>query len=189
MAWDAHDSRLFAEALDYLDEIPPDSPVAAEAAWLRAECWYDLGDYPRATASLLTPAASGLEDRDGFLLDIFWGHAWDATRRERYGEALDVLGAARALFPGDGDLHALEAATLYRRELAADLAGEGTGSGDRGRIVSRRRLLKEIWGYADPDRVETRSVDMHIVKLRKKLGREAGALIETVRGEGYRYTG
>ncbi|MFK7897756.1 MAG: response regulator transcription factor [Myxococcota bacterium] len=55
------------------------------------------------------------------------------------------------------------------------------------RILSRRRLLMEVWGYPDPDRVETRSVDMHIAKLRKKLGSEDGARIETIRGEGYRF--
>ena len=55
-----------------------------------------------------------------------------------------------------------------------------------GRIVSRRRLLQEVWGYPDPDRVETRTVDMHVAKLRKKL---EGALFETVRGEGYRLVG
>jgi DNA-binding response OmpR family regulator len=60
---------------------------------------------------------------------------------------------------------------------------------ERGHIVSRRRLLHDLWGFAEPDRVETRSVDMHIAKLRKKLGPETGALIETVRGEGYRYSG
>jgi len=60
---------------------------------------------------------------------------------------------------------------------------------EQGHIVSRRRLLRDLWGFAEPDRVETRSVDMHIAKLRKKLGSETGALIETVRGEGYRYTG
>jgi len=61
---------------------------------------------------------------------------------------------------------------------------------ERGRIVSRRLLLREIWGYPDPDRVETRAVDMLIVKLRRKLdppGRESW--LETVRGEGYRYRG
>jgi DNA-binding response OmpR family regulator len=57
-----------------------------------------------------------------------------------------------------------------------------------GRIVSRRRLLHELWGYPDPRRVETRTVDMHIAKLRRKLGPE-GARIETVRGEGYRFAG
>jgi two-component system response regulator RegX3 len=74
---------------------------------------------------------------------------------------------------------------LTRREfeIAALLAGEA------GRIVSRRRLLRELWGYPDPDRVETRTVDMHIAKLRKKLGPDAASLIETVRGEGYRFSG
>ena len=56
---------------------------------------------------------------------------------------------------------------------------------ERGRIVSRRMLLQEVWGLENAERVETRTVDMHIAKLRKKLG-EARALIETVRGEGYR---
>jgi DNA-binding response OmpR family regulator len=55
-----------------------------------------------------------------------------------------------------------------------------------GRILSRRRLLQEIWGYPDPERVETRTVDMHVAKLRRKLGAAGDALIETVRGEGYR---
>ena len=58
---------------------------------------------------------------------------------------------------------------------------------EQGRIVSRRVLLAEIWGYPDPERVETRSVDMHIAKLRKKLGDGTTALIETVRGAGYRH--
>ncbi len=59
-------------------------------------------------------------------------------------------------------------------------------AGEVGRIVSRRRLLYEIWGYPDPARVETRSVDMQLMRLRRKLD---GLKIETVRGEGYRYTG
>jgi two-component system response regulator RegX3 len=60
---------------------------------------------------------------------------------------------------------------------------------ETGRIVSRRHLLAEIWGYPDPERVETRSVDMHIAKLRKKLEPGGAAGIETVRGEGYRFRG
>jgi two-component system response regulator RegX3 len=61
-------------------------------------------------------------------------------------------------------------------------------SRERGRIVSRRRLLREVWGFAAADRVETRTVDMHIAKLRRKLG-DARRQIETVRGEGYRLVG
>lgn len=57
---------------------------------------------------------------------------------------------------------------------------------ERGRIVSRRLLLAEVWGMGSPERVETRTVDMHIAKLRKKLGDDGRRGIETVRGEGYR---
>jgi two-component system response regulator RegX3 len=60
---------------------------------------------------------------------------------------------------------------------------------EAGHIVSRRRLLREIWGYPDPDRAETRTVDMHVAKLRRKLDGGSDSLIETVRGEGYRYPG
>ena len=58
-----------------------------------------------------------------------------------------------------------------------------------GRILSRRRLLREVWGFADPERIETRTVDMHVAKLRKKLDAAGDALIETIRGEGYRFAG
>ncbi len=60
---------------------------------------------------------------------------------------------------------------------------------ERGRIVSRRALLQQVWGMAAADRVETRTVDMHVAKLRKKIGRGIDSPIETVRGEGYRFAG
>jgi len=59
-------------------------------------------------------------------------------------------------------------------------------SEDPGRIVSRRTLLREAWDMNNVDNVETRTVDMHIAKLRKKLGARADGLVETVRGGGYR---
>jgi two-component system alkaline phosphatase synthesis response regulator PhoP len=54
---------------------------------------------------------------------------------------------------------------------------------NRGMVFSRGRLLEEIWGY-DYDG-ENRTVDVHIKTLRTKLG-ECGAIIETVRGVGYK---
>jgi DNA-binding response OmpR family regulator len=55
---------------------------------------------------------------------------------------------------------------------------------NRNRVLSRDRLLERVWGY---DRlVETRSVDVHIGRLRHKLG-PAGRQIETVVGLGYRF--
>ena len=59
-------------------------------------------------------------------------------------------------------------------------------SEEPGRIVSRRTLLREVWGMNNVENVETRTVDMHIAKLRKKLGDDDAALVETVRGQGYR---
>ena len=55
---------------------------------------------------------------------------------------------------------------------------------NKSRVLSRDRLLERVWGY---DRlIETRSVDVHIGRLRAKLG-VAGDQIETVVGLGYRF--
>jgi two-component system phosphate regulon response regulator PhoB len=53
----------------------------------------------------------------------------------------------------------------------------------RGRVQARAHLLETVWEAA-PD-IQTRTVDMHVQRLRAKLG-VAGDLIETVRGFGYR---
>lgn len=53
-----------------------------------------------------------------------------------------------------------------------------------GRVQSRNRLLAEVWGYAED--VDSRTVDTHIRRLRKKLGPESDR-IETVIGVGYRF--
>ena len=50
-------------------------------------------------------------------------------------------------------------------------------------VLTRDRLLEEVWGY-DFDG-ETRTVDVHVRTLRQKLG-SAGDMIQTVRGVGYR---
>jgi len=56
---------------------------------------------------------------------------------------------------------------------------------NRNRVLSRDRLLQRVWGY---DReIETRSVDVHVGRLRSKLGPTVGAQIETVVGLGYRF--
>jgi DNA-binding response OmpR family regulator len=55
---------------------------------------------------------------------------------------------------------------------------------NRNRVLSRDRLLERVWGYDHV--VETRSVDVHIGRLRAKLG-AAGTQIETVVGLGYRF--
>jgi two-component system alkaline phosphatase synthesis response regulator PhoP len=55
---------------------------------------------------------------------------------------------------------------------------------NRNRVLSRDRLLERVWGY--DHYVETRSVDVHVGRLRSKLA-AAGPQIETVVGLGYRF--
>ncbi len=55
----------------------------------------------------------------------------------------------------------------------------------RGRVLTRERLLETVWGYDYPG--ETRTVDVHVRRLRQKLGSPVDERIETVVGVGYRY--
>lgn len=55
---------------------------------------------------------------------------------------------------------------------------------NRNRVLSRERLLERVWGYEHF--IETRSVDVHVGRLRAKLG-VVGQQIETVVGLGYRF--
>ena len=55
-----------------------------------------------------------------------------------------------------------------------------------GRVFTRAQLLQEIWGYDYFG--GTRTVDVHIRRLRSKLGPEFEAIIGTVRNVGYRFT-
>ncbi|MCA8979157.1 MAG: response regulator transcription factor [Planctomycetes bacterium] len=56
----------------------------------------------------------------------------------------------------------------------------------RGRAVAREELLQRVWGL-DTRGIETRTIDMHVARLREKLGEQGGAnkLIVTVRAKGY----
>jgi two-component system phosphate regulon response regulator PhoB len=55
-----------------------------------------------------------------------------------------------------------------------------------GRVLSREYLLNRVWGYARADVIESRTVDVHIRRLRAKLG-DAGSRIATVKSIGYRF--
>ena len=66
----------------------------------------------------------------------------------------------------------------YERELFCYLAS------NLGRAISREELLARIW-HIDAATVETRTIDMHIARLREKLGNKS--VIVTVRGKGYMF--
>jgi phosphate regulon transcriptional regulator PhoB len=55
----------------------------------------------------------------------------------------------------------------------------------RGRVLSREFLLDHVWGYTAAGEIESRTVDVHVRRLRQKLGPE-GQRIGTVPGVGYR---
>jgi DNA-binding response OmpR family regulator len=54
----------------------------------------------------------------------------------------------------------------------------------KGDVLKRGDILKAVWKY--PDSVETRTLDKHVEKLRRKLG-SPGKLIKTIHGVGYRF--
>ena len=54
---------------------------------------------------------------------------------------------------------------------------------NRGKVLTRAQLLDQIWGYEFDG--ESRTVDVHVRTLRQKL-KEAGSLVETIRGIGYK---
>jgi DNA-binding response OmpR family regulator len=56
----------------------------------------------------------------------------------------------------------------------------------QGRLVTREEILRQLWNL-DPDRTETRTIDMHVMHLRAKLGDRDQVVLTTVRGKGYRF--
>ena len=56
------------------------------------------------------------------------------------------------------------------------------------KVVTREDLLRDVWHYRNPN-VATRTVDIHIVGLRRKVEPDPASptLIQTVRGKGYRW--
>ncbi|MEV4601424.1 response regulator transcription factor [Amycolatopsis sp. NPDC049253] len=110
----------------------------------------------------------------------------EAVRRRR-GERTD--GPAPVIEVGDVSIDlarhevlvAGQAIALSRKEFQV-LA---LVAGARGSVCSREHVLTEVWGHRGA--AESRSLDVHVATLRTKLGRPA--LIETVRGVGYRLGG
>jgi len=56
----------------------------------------------------------------------------------------------------------------------------------KGRVLSRDFLLDTVWGFDNAINIQTRTVDVHIRSLRKKIGKEAKRII-TVKNYGYRF--
>ena len=80
---------------------------------------------------------------------------------------VDVAGTAVALTPKEFD--------LLRALVEA-----------AGRVLSREQLLERVWGYTRGGDIESRTVDVHVRRLRAKLG-DTGRRIATLKGVGYRF--
>jgi two-component system phosphate regulon response regulator PhoB len=55
-----------------------------------------------------------------------------------------------------------------------------------GRVLNRDQILETVWGYSNAVDIESRTVDVHIRRLREKLGKEYKRIV-TVKGVGYRF--
>ncbi len=101
----------------------------------------------------------------------------DVRELELAGRRIDL--ARREVVLPDGTARALsERETEILRYLACN----------PDRAVPRDELLQSLWGL-DPKSVQTRTVDMHIARLREKLDAKADDAIVTVRGTGYMLAG
>ncbi|MGI9037231.1 MAG: response regulator transcription factor [Gemmatimonadota bacterium] len=99
----------------------------------------------------------------------------DATNRLRHGP-IEIDRAAYRVFSGGEEIEL----TRIEYRLLEVLVER------RGRVQTRRQLLQAAWDTNA--QIETRTVDMHVARLRSKLG-DPGNMIETVRGVGYRLRG
>jgi two-component system response regulator RegX3 len=102
----------------------------------------------------------------------------EQDRTLRLGDAVAIDTANLSGTRGDEEL------TFTRREMAIleYLAAHGD------RPVPRDELLNKVWGYARDADIETRTVDIHVAKLRRKIEPEPSEprFLVTVRGAGYR---
>ena len=124
----------------------------------------------------------------GTNIDLFAG----ATSADRRDPASDLPDAVLTCAPGlvlDRDAHRVTVdgrdLSLTRREfdLLRHLASHP------GRVYTREILLRDVWKFEDPSYTPPRTVDVHVARLRRKIGHRHSRSLETLRGVGYRWTG
>lgn len=133
---------------------------------------------------------------DGVTVDGDW-NVDDIMRPDTKADELEErlqTAIARRRSAIDGSLK-FGALLLHPISFTASLAGEDLGLTltefkllcflvqHAGRAFTRTRLMHEVWGYDSSGRV--RSVDVHVRRLRAKLGPQHQSMVRTVRGVGY----
>ena len=140
-----------------------------------------------AEADIVTGFKSGADDyiSKPFSLRELMVRIEAVLRRSGKNLGNDQITIKDIFFDGS-NLHAVYGETkveLTRREMDIIVYLHHHNS----RIVSKKELLLKVWNYSDAD-IETRTVDIHIQKLRKKITSLIGEtpFLLTIRGEGYR---
>ncbi len=84
---------------------------------------------------------------------------------------------------GEGEIRHGDGSAEKLSEREAEVLRYLLDAGER--VVARDEILRHVWGL-DPDRTETRTLDMHIMHLRTKLRDRSQEFLVTVRGKGWR---
>ncbi|MBN2058195.1 MAG: response regulator transcription factor [Candidatus Saganbacteria bacterium] len=107
---------------------------------------------------------------------------------KRYGWREKDLPQAVIKFPEleiDIDRHEVKASGKLVELTAKEFALLRYLAENKGKAISRERLLDTVWGIEVA--IETRTVDVHIKRLREKIGKKASKYIQTLRGVGYKF--
>jgi DNA-binding response OmpR family regulator len=161
-----------------------------DLAAARRACHRVTADAPAvAVVAVVAPADFVAVDVDWGFDDVLLPAAGSDELRTRLRLAITRRRNALASILKFGDL------TLYPERLSGSVGDNDLGLTrtefkllsflvqQAGRAFSRTRLMHEVWGYDCTGRART--VDVHVRRLRAKLGPEFDSMIETVRGVGY----
>ncbi|MEU7024470.1 winged helix-turn-helix domain-containing protein [Streptomyces sp. NPDC046203] len=155
----------------------PQAPIPPDAAWGRLA---EVAEFLPPGATLLPapqhtlPALPGRPPMVGYLVMLPAGPETAAAPPAEAGAV--AIDGARRIARVDG--RALDL-TYLEFELLAHLVAHPH------RVHTRDQLVRQVWGYGHVG--DGRTVDVHVARLRRKLGAEHRHTIQTVRRVGYKY--
>jgi DNA-binding response OmpR family regulator len=202
---EVHGARTGAEAIDLATQHPPDVAVldvmlhegpAGQEAMDGYEICRTLRDSGYDRPVIFLTARSGEQDK---LVGFEMGADDYVTKpfsllelKARIEAVLRRVGGARSVFKFGETTVDLDQYTIVRPDKIERLSNRERDLlrffiENRGRILSREELLKRVWGYKAG--IATRTVDTHVLTVRKKLGDDAQNphFIETLHGVGYQF--
>jgi DNA-binding response OmpR family regulator len=205
--FEVHGARTGTEALDLARRFPPDVAVldvmlqegpAGPDAMDGYEICRALRDQGFERPVIFLTARSSEQDKlVGFEVgaDDYVTKPFSLLElKARVDANLRRVGGARRIFQFGVTTIDLDQYTITRPDKVERLSNRERDLlqfflENRGRILSREELLKRVWGYKAG--IATRTVDTHVLTVRKKLGDDAANpfFIETLHGVGYQFIG